>query len=104
MVPPREPFRLKLTPCAESALEQLRLADEKKWKKANKALRLLKADPRHPGLCAHKWHTLKGRAPDGGDIWTAYTENKTPGAWRLFFFYDNRERGLIYVTQLEPHS
>ena len=36
-------------------------------------------------------------------MWTAYVENQTPSAWRIFFFYDSRDRGLIYVTSILPH-
>lgn len=101
---PIGPFRLRLTPDAIEAHEGLEKLDRKRWKKVNKALQYLATDPSHNSLCAHKWDTLKGKAPDGGDIWTAYVENGTPSAWRIFFFYDSREPGLIYVTSIEPHS
>jgi hypothetical protein len=101
---PGAPFRLKLTPDAETSWNALATSDQGKWKKVNKALKYLKNDPGHRSLAAHKWDTLRGRAPDGGDIWTAYAENNTPSAWRIFFFYDSRDPGLIYVTTIEPHS
>lgn len=85
-------------------MDWLEKSDRAKWKKVNKALRFLKHDPAHPGLQAHKWDTLKGRAPDGGDIWTAYVENNTPSAWRIFYFYDAATRGLIHVVRIEPHT
>jgi len=97
-------YRLKLTPDAEAAWRGLQSTNPKKWKKVNKALQYLEMDPNYHGLAAHKWDTLRGRAPDGGDVWTAYVENNTPSAWRIFFFYDSREPGLIYVTSIEPHS
>jgi hypothetical protein len=83
---------------------RLARSDVRKYKKVKKALRLLSENPAHPGLNVHKWGILKGKAPDGGDMWTAYVENNTPSAWRIFFFYDSREPGLIYVTSIEPHS
>jgi hypothetical protein len=101
---PGGPFRLKFTPDAKAALDALESGNPRKWRKVNKALKYLKHDPRHNSLGAHKWDTLRGKAPDGGDIWTAYVENNTPSAWRIFFFYDSREQGLIYVTSIEPHS
>jgi plasmid maintenance system killer protein len=100
---PGAPYRLKLTPDAQAAHKQLEHSDVRKWKKVNKALQFLASDPRHNSLQAHKWETLKGKAPDGGDVWTAYVENGTPGAWRIFFFFDSREKSLIYVTSIEPH-
>lgn len=104
MPAPGGPFRLKLTPDAQAAHEGLERADRAKWKKVNKALRLLSDNPSHPGLCAHKWDVLKGKAPGGGDIWTCYVENNTPSAWRMFYFYDRRDPGLIYITTIEPHT
>lgn len=104
MPTPGGQYRLKLTPDALTAWELLKSTNPKRWKKVNRALQFLENNPRHPSLCVHKWDTLKGRAPGGGDIWTAYVENKTPSAWRIFFFYDSREPGVIYVTSIEPHS
>lgn len=97
-------YRLKLTPRAIEQREWLARSNSRKSKKLTKALRLLKENPAHPGLHSHKWDSLKGRAPDGGDMWTAYVENQTPSAWRIFFFHDSRDPGLIYVTSIEPHS
>ncbi len=101
---PCPPYQVKLAPEADSALKTLEAADPKKWKKVMKALKLLRSNPRHPGLGCHKWETLKKKAPDGGDVWTCYVENNTPSAWRVFFFYDSREKCLIYVVRIEPHS
>ena len=98
------PYRLKLTPRADAQWTKLARTDPRKYKKVKKALRFLKDNPAHPGLNVHKWDMLKGKAPDGGDMWTAYAENDTPSAWRLFFFYDSRDPGLIYVTSIEQHS
>lgn len=101
---PKGGFRLKLTPRASEQRELVRVSNEKRYKKINKALSLIKNDPKYPSLNAHKWDILKGKAPDGGDVWTAYVENNTPSAWRIFFFFDRRDPGLIYVTSIEPHS
>lgn len=97
-------YRLKLTPRADAQWATLARTDVRKYKKVKKALRFLGENPAHPGLRVHKWETLKGKAPDGGDMWTAYVENDTASAWRIFFFYDSREPGLIYVTSIESHS
>lgn len=98
------PYQLKLTPSALAQREKLERGDPRRYKKLNKALKHLKENPAHPGLAAHKWDILKGKAPGGGDMWTAYVENDTPAAWRIFFFYDRRTPGLIYVTSIEAHS
>lgn len=104
MAPGPGPFRIKLAADAKAALDELARTDRRKWKKVNKALRFLKHDPHHPGLQAHKWDTLKGRGPGDEDVWTAYVENNTPSAWRLFYYYDAKERGVIHVVRIEPHT
>ena len=97
------PFRLIIDPVAQATCDNLQKTDLGKWKKVNKALQLLKSNPRHPSLQAHKWGTLKGRAPGGQDYFTAYVENNTPSAWRIFFYYDPNERGVIKIASIEPH-
>jgi len=104
VTPSPGPYKLRLTPTALAQREELERTDPKKFKKLQKALAHLSNNPGHPGLGAHKWNTLKGKAPDGSDIWTAYAENNTPGAWRIFYFFDSREVGLIYILRIEPHS
>ena len=98
-------YRVKLSDRALSQADELKRANFQKWKKLQKALKNLEADPSYPGLQAHKFETLKGKAPDGGDMWECYVENNTPGAWRIFYFFDSRDPtpGLIYVTSIEPH-
>jgi hypothetical protein len=66
-----------------------------------KALRQLRdAGPSYPGLHSHKYESLTG--PGGEDVWESYIENKTPGAWRLFWVYGPDGDELTVVT-LGPH-
>ena len=104
MTAPSGGFRLKLTPRAKETRDGLKSTNARRHKKVVKALRMLKDNPKHPGLNGHKYDELKGKAPDGGDMWVAYVENNTPSAWRIFYFFDSRDPGLIYVTSIEPHS
>ncbi len=96
------PFVLKFTLQAE---EDLRSLEEdpshlKRLKAVRKALGYLETNPRHPGLNAHKYSSLSG--PDGEEIFEAYAENKTPAAYRIFWFYgpDKKEITIIAIT---PH-
>ena len=63
-------------------------------------LALLETNPRHPGLNTHKFSSLKG--PGGEDVFEAYEENKTPAAWRVFWYYgpDKRQITILAIT---PH-
>lgn len=56
-------------------------------------------DPRHPGLNTHKYDSLSG--PTAEPVFEAYAENKTPGAYRVFWYYGpGNEITLVSVT---PH-
>lgn len=89
----------------EKAMEQLNaLAAEPSKSKVHKAvlktLGLMQTNLRHPGLNTHEWESEVG--PYGGKLWEAYAQNKTPGAYRIFFGYGPK-RGEITVTSIEPH-
>lgn len=96
-------FQVGLSAYADAQYKALEVSDPKKHKKVKKALRLLGENPKHSGLNAHKFDTLKGKAPDKGDMWECYVENHTPSAWRIFFYYPKGQKGVIAVTSIEPH-
>ncbi|MGH7613735.1 MAG: hypothetical protein ACREMW_06805 [Gemmatimonadales bacterium] len=97
------PYRINLAEEAIEQAERLGRGDAKKYKKLQKALQHLRDDPKYPGLHAHKWDVLKGKAPDGGDVWTAYVENRTPSAWRIFYYFPRNEPGRITILSIGPH-
>lgn len=96
------PFTLLYTDEALSVLHDLgKPAYAAKLKKTKKALRLLRdVGHSHPGLNSHKYHSLTG--PNGEEVWESYVENKTPGAWRVWWVYGQEPDTLIIVT-LGPH-
>lgn len=96
------PFTLRFTPEAEGILDDLESpAYAKKLKKVQKTLGLLETQgPRWPGLNSHKYQSLKGS--DGTDVWESYVENKTPGAWRIFWQYGPGADDITIVT-IGPH-
>jgi hypothetical protein len=76
-------------------------ADEKQLhRKLGKAMALLAADPRHPGLNSHEIVPLSLRY--GEKVWQSYLENRTPGAARLYWVY-GPGKNEITVIGLEPH-
>jgi hypothetical protein len=96
------PFELLFTDQAGADLDSLE-ADAglaKRLKAVRKALGLLETNPRHPGLRNHKFSSLKG--PGGEEIFEAYAENKTPAAWRVFW-YDGPEEKQITILAITPH-
>jgi hypothetical protein len=54
-------------------------------KQVLKTLALLELNTRHPGLHTHEYESLTGI--NGERVWEACAQNKTPGAFRVFFHY-----------------
>ena len=96
------PFQLAYTDEARSVLKDLEQPRHSvKRQKVLKTLRLLRdIGPAHPGLNSHKYHSRSG--PHGEDLWESYVENRTPGAWRIWWIY-GPEDDMITVVTLGPH-
>jgi hypothetical protein len=95
-------YTLYYTTEAEQQLAQLH-ADRalvKRFKSVRKALGLLATNPRHPGLHTHKYDSLKG--PRGEEVFEAYAENRTPAAYRMFWYYGPAQ-GRITVIAITRH-
>jgi hypothetical protein len=104
------PCQLRFAPVAAEAVQRLvdgGQATAGKLKKVRKALGLLQADPRYPGLHSHLYQHFPGL--DKGKVWDSYVENRTPGAWRIFWMYgpneirDDVEIPVITVLAIGPH-
>jgi hypothetical protein len=93
-------FRLKFTREAKTALTPLAIADPKKHKKVLKTLGLMQINLLHPGLNTHKYDSLKG--PNDAEVFEAYVENRTPGAYRVFWCY-GPEQEEITILAITPH-
>jgi hypothetical protein len=94
------PFKLTFTPEAAAVLRRLEAANDAKLKKVRKTLGLLEMNPRHPGLATHEFTSLSG--PNGEKVFEAYVENRTPGAWRVFWYY-GPSSGMIRILNITPH-
>jgi hypothetical protein len=93
-------FRLTFTPEAAAVLKHLEESADPKLKKVRKALGLLETNPRHPGLETHHFESLRG--PGGEKVFEAYVENRTPRAWRIFWYY-GPQPGMIRILNITPH-
>ena len=93
-------FRIQLTESAEQTLEDLAKSEPKKHRKVLKTLALMEANLRHPGLKTHKYDSLTG--PNKEEVFEAYVENRTPGAFRIFWYY-GPDSGVITVFTITPH-
>jgi len=93
-------FRLEFQPEAKETLANLQQIDQKKYKKVLKTLGLMQTNMRHPGLKTHKYNSLYG--PEGEDLFEAYVENRTPGAFRVFWYY-GPDKNVITILAITPH-
>lgn len=94
------PFSLAFSDRAKGELARLEKTDEKKLRKVRRTLAYLETNPKHQGLNVHRYDSLTG--PSGEGVWVAYVENKTPSAFRVFFFY-GPGRDKITVYAITPH-
>ncbi|HWN43706.1 MAG TPA: hypothetical protein VNW71_15875 [Thermoanaerobaculia bacterium] len=100
---------LRLTPAAQEVLHKLQGDPHSLslFKQVRKTLALLETNLRHPSLNAHKFRSLRG--PSGEEVFEAYVQNQTPGAYRVFFYYgpDRIEAGrriaVLTVIDITPH-
>ena len=69
-------------------------------KAVRKCLGFLETNLRHPSLNTHEFRSLKG--PNGEKVFAAYAQQKTPGAYRVFWYY-GPERGMITILAITPH-
>ena len=96
----------------DEAVENLNQLERTKAREAiltqvRKTLGLLETNPRHPSLNTHKYDAISG--PNGEEVFEAYAQNETPGAYRVFFVYgpDRLERrkriAVITMVAITPH-
>jgi hypothetical protein len=72
----------------------------KQYKAVNKALGLMQTNLRHSSLNTHKYDAIK--SPFGREVFESYAENRTPGAYRIYWCY-GPERNELYVIAITPH-
>ena len=79
--------KIKFTPTADAQLTALENAPSNAalFEQVRKAIGYLEIDPHHPGLHTHEFTSLSGA--NGEEIFEAYAQNNTPGAYRIFWQY-----------------
>jgi Txe/YoeB family toxin of Txe-Axe toxin-antitoxin module len=93
------PFRLFFTPTAQEDYDSIR--DAKRKKKVDRTLAKLSSDPGYQGLATHRYEALDG-VYGHSNVWESYVENRTPGAWRIWWAYGPK-RGQITVLMIGAH-
>ena len=75
-------------------------SQKKRYQAVRKTIRFLAANPRHNSLQTHEFQSLEG--PNGEKVFEAYAEQKTPAAYRVFWYY-GPSRGIITIITITPH-
>jgi hypothetical protein len=76
--------------------------DEGLFKQVEKCVRLLRTDPRHPGLRTHEYSSIENPFDSGQKVFEAYAQNQTPGAYRVFWCYGPGDREITIIA-ITPH-
>lgn len=89
---------------SEQAKEKLHELAEDKSKKAllkqlRKTLGFMETNLKHPSLNTHKFDALQCKF---GDVFESYVQNRTPGAFRIFWVYGPGKK-QIYILDIAPH-
>jgi hypothetical protein len=100
---------LQFTEAAELSLKALTSSPAKAslLKQVRKTLGFLETNLRHPSLQTHSFHSMQG--PAGEEVFEAYVQNNTPGAYRIFFYYGpDRVEGkkripVLTIIDIAPH-
>ena len=72
----------------------------KRYKAVKKTIRLLAENPRHNSLQTHEYVSLKG--PHGEKVFEAYAQQKTPAAYRIFWYYGPSPDAITLIA-ITPH-
>lgn len=94
-------MELRFTKEAAKVLRDLEKPSQRvKLKTVRKTLALLQEDPQYAGLQSHKYVSIT--SSDGSAVWEFYVENRTPGAWRIFWQYGPGS-GVLTIVTIGPH-
>ena len=72
------------------------------FKQVRKTILLLAANPRHPGLQTHPYHSIQSPFDPKARVFEAYAQQHTPGAYRVFWCY-GPGAGEIAILAITPH-
>ena len=95
-------YELIFTPQADSDFREIEIDPAKKkiLKAVRKTLGFMETNLRHPSLNTHEFTSLK--APNGEKVFEAYVQQRTPSAYRIFWYY-GPGRKQITIVAIAPH-
>lgn len=94
-------FNLFFTKEAKLKLVELEKDKSKKCvlKQVRKVLGFMEKNLKHPSLQTHKFDDISNKL---GDVFETYAQNKTPGAYRIFWVYGPSKK-QISILDILPH-
>lgn len=95
-------FEILFTDHADEQMDELEKAKDKKfaYKAILKILGFMETNLRHPSLNTHEYNDMLG--PNGEKVFESYAQNKTPGAYRIFWHYGPSKKQLT-ILEVSPH-
>lgn len=72
------------------------------FKQVRKTLQYLSENPRHPGLNTHEYDSIPNPYRSDEKVFEAYVQNRTPGAYRVFWCY-GPDKKQITIVAITPH-
>lgn len=72
------------------------------FKQVHKCIRNLLNNPRHPSLKTHEYDSLPHPWSNTEKVFEAYAQNRTPGAYRVFWCY-GPQKGELTLIAITPH-
>lgn len=72
------------------------------FKQVCKVLQNLQTNPRHPSLRTHKYDSIVDPSGKNRELFEAYAQNQTPGAYRIFWYY-GPGKGEMTIVAITPH-
>lgn len=102
-------FQLEFTVSADEELKKIEdHSDANLTKQVKKALGYLQTNPKHPSLQTHEYGSIPNPINPSGKVFEAYAQNKTPGAYRIFWIYGSAKKSptksrVITILAITPH-
>ena len=95
-------FELEWTNEAKATYDLLKANPSEKIRceAIKKTIGYLAQNPRHNSLQTHPFLSLEG--PNGEKVFEAYAQQKTPAAYRVFWYYGSK-RGTITIVAITSH-
>lgn len=72
------------------------------FKQVHKTLGYLSENPRHPSLNTHEYDSITNPYDKDEKVFEAYVQNKTPGAYRVFWCYGPNKKDITIIA-ITPH-